>query len=153
MMNWAGTRDCARSCASVASAMCWACPAPPQYATCDLEAPLPEYAGHGRRPKAPWQAVTEWRTSLDPTVWTRLTVRDGEKGPVHIEMIKRWVQTRMERKRLGPEEWLVVTRRPLADERTWEPRASRDATEQDTRHRYQYYLTPTEGCGVVFKEP
>src|SRR5262249_37350823 len=33
-----------------------------------------------------------------------LTVRDGEKGPVHIEMIKRRVQTRMERKRLGPEE-------------------------------------------------
>jgi len=32
----------------------------------------------------------------------------------------------------------VVTRRPLTDERTWEPRASRDATEQDTRHRYQY---------------
>jgi len=47
----------------------------------------------------------------------------------------------------------VVTRRPLTDERTWEPRASRDATEQDARHRYQYSLTPTEGCGVVFKEP
>ena len=119
----------------------------------DLEAPLPEYAGYGRRPKAPWQAVTEWRTSLDPTVWTRLTARDGEKGPVHIEMIKRRVQTRMERKRLGPEEWLVVTRRPLADERTWEPRASRDATEQDTRHRYQYYLTPTQTPESVGAEP
>ena len=104
----------------------------------DLEAPFPEYAGRGRRPKAPWQSVTDWHTSLDPTVWTRLTVRDGEKGPVHIEMVKRRVQTRMERKRLGPEEWLVVTRRPLADERTWESRASRDATDQDTRHRYQY---------------
>ena len=119
----------------------------------DLEAPLPEYAGYGRRPKAPWQSVTEWRTSLDPTVWTRLTARDGEKGPVHIEMIKRRVQTRMERKRLGPEEWLVVTRRPLADERTWEPRASRDATEQDTRHRYQYYLTPTSVSKVEMAEP
>jgi len=30
----------------------------------DLEAPLPEYAGRGRRPKAPWQAVTDWRKSL-----------------------------------------------------------------------------------------
>jgi hypothetical protein len=68
-------------------------------------------------------------------------------------MVRRRVQTRVERKRIGPEEWLVVTRRPLTDERTWEPRASRDATEQDARHRYQYYLTPTEGCGVVFKEP
>src|SRR6516162_2286714 len=119
----------------------------------DLEAPRPEYAGRGRRPRAPWQSVTDWRTSLDPTVWTRLTVRDGEKGPVHIEMIKRRVQTRMERKRLGPEEWLVVTRRPLADERTWEPRASRDATDQDTRHRYQYYLTPTQTPESVGAEP
>ena len=119
----------------------------------DLEAPFPEYAGRGRRPKAPWQSVTDWHPALDPTVWTRLTVRDGEKGPVHIEMVKRRGQTRMERKRLGPEEWLVVTRRPLADERTWESRASRDATDQDTRHRYQYYLTPTSVSKVEMEEP
>ena len=72
-----------------------------------------------------------------------MTVRDGEKGPVAIEMVKRRVQTRMERKRTGPEEWLVVTRRPLTDDRTLEPRASRDATDQDARYRYHYYLTPT----------
>src|SRR6266516_6637639 len=55
----------------------------------DLEAPLPEYAGRGRRPKAPWQSVTDWRKSLEPDVWTRLTVRDGEKGPVGIAMVTR----------------------------------------------------------------
>jgi len=38
------------------------------------EAPLPAYRGRGRRPKAPGQAVTAWRQSLDPDVWTRLTV-------------------------------------------------------------------------------
>ncbi len=91
----------------------------------DLEAPLPEYAGRGRRPKAPWQSVTDWRQSLKPDVWTRLTVRDGEKGPVGIAMVKRRVQTRLERKRTGPAEWLVVTRRPLADDSTVEPQASR----------------------------
>ena len=32
----------------------------------DLEAPLPEYAGRGRRPKAPWQSVTEWRQFSRP---------------------------------------------------------------------------------------
>ena len=32
----------------------------------DLEAPLPAYQGRGRRPKAPWQSVTQWRQSLDP---------------------------------------------------------------------------------------
>ena len=109
----------------------------------DLEAPLPEYAGRGRRPKAPWQSVTQWRHSLPPHTWRRLTVRDGEKGPVEIAMVTRRVQTRLERKRLGPEEWLVVTRRPLTDDRTLESKASPDATDQDTQHRYQYYLTPT----------
>src|SRR5215468_9857695 len=109
----------------------------------DLEAPLPEYAGRGRRPQAPWQSVTQWRQSLPPHTWRRLTVRDGEKGPVEIEMVTRRVQTRLERKRLGPEEWLVVTRRPLADNRTLESKASPDATDQDTQYRYRYYLTPT----------
>ena len=54
---------------------------------------------------------------------------------------------------MGPEEWLVVTRRPLADDRTLEPKASPDATDQDTRYRYQYYLTPTAGSGGAFEEP
>jgi SRSO17 transposase len=119
----------------------------------DLEAPSPEYAGRGRRPKAPWQSITAWRQSLDPTAWRRFTVRDGEKGPVAIEMVKRRVQTRMERKRTGPEEWLVVTRRPLTDDRMLEARASRDASDQDARYRYHYYLTPSDEGGVVFKEP
>jgi SRSO17 transposase len=119
----------------------------------DLEAPLPEYSGRGRRPKAPWQSVTAWRQSLHPTAWRRLTVRDGEKGPVEIEMATRRVQTRLERKRTGPEEWLVVTRRPLTADRLVEARASRDATDQDARHRYQYYLAPTAGSKVARKEP
>jgi SRSO17 transposase len=106
----------------------------------DLEAPLPAYQGRGRRPKAPWQSLTQWRQGLDAQRWTHLTVRDGEKGPVDMEMVKRRVQTRSEGKRIGPQEWLVVTRRPLSDDRVLEPRASREATDQDTRHRYQYYL-------------
>jgi SRSO17 transposase len=57
----------------------------------DLEAPLPEYAGRGRRPKAPWQSVTDRRQSLKPDGWTRLTVRDGEKSPVEIAMVTRRV--------------------------------------------------------------
>ena len=60
-----------------------------------------------------------------------------------IALVRRRVQTRLERKRLGPAEWLVVTRRPRTDDGTWEARASRDATEQDERYRYHYYLTPT----------
>ena len=119
----------------------------------DLQVPLPEYAGRGRRPKTPWQSVTAWRQSLPADAWTHLTVRDGEKGPVEIEMVKRRVQTRIERKRTGPEEWLVVTRRLLADDRTLEPKASPDATDQDARYRHHYYLTPTDGSKVAFQEP
>lgn len=33
----------------------------------DLEVALPAYAGRGRRPKAPWQSVTQWRQSLPRT--------------------------------------------------------------------------------------
>src|SRR5215475_3221086 len=109
----------------------------------DLEAPWPMYQGRGRPPKAPWQSVTQWRQRLEAQAWTRLTVRDGEKGPVAIEVVTRRIQTRLERKRTGPAEWLVVTRRPLTEDRTLEPRASRDATDQDERYRYHYYLSPT----------
>jgi SRSO17 transposase len=109
----------------------------------DLEAPSPAYQGRGRRPKAPWQSMRAWRQSLGSEGWTRLTVRDGEKGPVEIEMIIRRVQTRLECKRTGPHEWLVVTRRPRADEGPLEPQASRDARDQDARYCYRYYLTPT----------
>jgi SRSO17 transposase len=119
----------------------------------DLEAPLPEYAGRGRRPKASWQSVTDWHQSLPGDTWTRLTVRDGEKGPVEIEMVRRRVQTRIERKRTGPEEWLVVTRRPLADDRTSETQASRDADDQDTRYGYHYYLTPTQTPASELEKP
>ena len=119
----------------------------------DLEAPLPAYPGRGRRPKAPWQSLTQWRQGLDAQTWMHLTVRDGEKGQVDIELVKRRVQTRSEGKRIGPEEWLVVTRRPLSDDRVLEPRASRDATDQDTRHRYHYYLSPTSVAEVELEEP
>jgi SRSO17 transposase len=119
----------------------------------DLETPLPAYAGRGRPPKAPWQSVTQWRQGLDAEAWTHLTVRDGEKGPVEIEMVRRRVQTQIERKCTGPEEWLVVTRQPLSDDRTWGPRASRDATDQDACYRYHYSLSPTCVSEGELEEP
>jgi hypothetical protein len=58
-------------------------------------------------------------------------------------MVRRRVQTRLERKRTGPEEWLIITRRLLTDARTWEAKASPDATDQDVRYRYHSYVSPT----------
>ncbi len=119
----------------------------------DLETPWPAYAGRGRPPKAPWQSVTEWRQALPGDTWTRLTVRDGEKGPVAIELVRRRVQTRLECKRTGPQEWLVVTRRPLTDDSMLATQASREACEQDTRYGYRYYLTPTQTHASELEEP
>jgi hypothetical protein len=119
----------------------------------DLEASAPAYRGRGRRPKAPWQSVRAWRPSLGSAGWTHLTVRDGEKGPVQMEIVKRRVQTRLERKRTGPEEWLVVTRRPRADDNGLEAQASRDATDQDTRYRDHDYLPPTQAPEAERTEP
>src|SRR5215471_18391083 len=119
----------------------------------DLEAPWPAYQGRGRPPKPPWQSVTEWRQALPSDTWTRLTVRDGEKGPVEIELVRRRVQTRLERKRTGPAEWLVITRHPLSDDRTLETQASREAYDQDTRYGYRYYLTPTQTHTSELAEP
>jgi hypothetical protein len=74
-------------------------------------------------------------------------------SPVEIEMVRRRVQTRSERKCTGPEEWLVVTRRPLTDDRTLEPKASPDATSQDARYRYHCYLSPTCVSKAELEEP
>ena len=119
----------------------------------DLEAPLPAYHGRGRRPKAPWHSVSAWRHALDPDGWTRVTVRDGEKGPVELELVTRRVQTRLERKRTGPHEWLVVTRRPLADEGALAGQSSPDACDQDVHHGYRYYLTPPGVAKQDLEEP
>jgi hypothetical protein len=119
----------------------------------DLEVALPVYSGRGRRPKAPWPSVTQWRQALPGDTWTRLMVRDGEKGPVAIELVRRRVQTRIERKRTGPAEWLVITRQPLADARTLETQASRDVCDQDTYYYYRYYLIPTHTPASEREEP
>src|SRR5215813_10184366 len=119
----------------------------------DLEAPGPAYQGRGRPPKPPWQSVSVWRRALAPEAWAYLTVRDGEKGPVRIEMVTRRVQTRLERQCTGPDEWLVVTRHSLADEGSVAGQASPDATEQDARSGYRYYLTPTGVANGDLEEP
>jgi hypothetical protein len=72
---------------------------------------------------------------------------------VEIELVKRRVQTRIERKRTGPAEWLVITRRLRSDDRTLETQASREACDQDTRYYYRYYLTPTQTPASELEEP
>jgi SRSO17 transposase len=119
----------------------------------DLEAPRPAYQGRGRPPKPLWQSVTVWRHALDPEAWAHVTVRDGEKGPVDIETVTRRVQTRLARKRTGPEKWLVITRHPRADEGTVEGQAAPDARDQEARYGYRYSLTPTGVANSDLEKP
>jgi len=77
----------------------------------DMEVKPPAYGGHGQPPKRPFQRVDVWRDSLDKNAWVRIDVRDGEKRPLVLEIVKRCVVARTERSyRDAMEELLVVTR-------------------------------------------
>jgi SRSO17 transposase len=76
----------------------------------DLGEPPPSYGGHGRRPKAPFRSVRAWCAALPAEAWMKLTVRDGEKGPLEVEVVARRVESRIDRRVVGFEEMLVVVR-------------------------------------------
>lgn len=77
----------------------------------DMDSEPPLYDGKGRPPKQPFQRVDKWCDSLSEDDWTRIDVRDGEKGPLMTEIVKCRVMARTERGREdGSEEVLVVTR-------------------------------------------
>ena len=77
----------------------------------DLETAPPAYDGFGGVPKSRFVQVRHWCAALDDNAWTRVEVRDGEKGPLVVEIVKRRVQARDEKRNVGPEETLVVIRR------------------------------------------
>jgi SRSO17 transposase len=76
----------------------------------DLEAPAPPWRGSGLKPKRPFEQVRRWTAALAPEDWTTVDVRDGEKGPLVVEVVKRRVETKTDKRRIGPEEVLVVIR-------------------------------------------
>jgi SRSO17 transposase len=76
----------------------------------DLEVEPSAYSGRGRRPKRPWLSVEAWRQSLADETWLRIDVRDGAKGPLVVETVKRRVVSRTHRRQQGDEEILVVIR-------------------------------------------
>ena len=76
----------------------------------DLEVEPPESSGRGRRPTRPWHSVEAWRQSLAAETWRRIDVRDGAKGPLEVEAVKRRVVSRDHRRQQGDEEVLVVMR-------------------------------------------
>jgi hypothetical protein len=108
----------------------------------DLQRDPPAYSGRGARPKQPFQRADHWREALDEEAWTRVDVRDGEKGPLVTELVKCRVVARTQRGADAcTEELLIVTRTP----------------EGNGKVKYDYYLsnapadTPLEELARVVK--
>jgi len=80
----------------------------------DLAAEPPEYSGRGAKPKTPFVRVDKWREALPKNAWKKIDVRDGEKGPLEVSIAKCPVAAKTDRRRVGPQETLVVIR--LRDE-------------------------------------
>ena len=76
----------------------------------DVEGEPPASSGRGRPPKRPWQRVDVWSQSLGEEAWRSIEVRDGSKGPLVVEAVKRRVVSRTHRRQQGDEEVLVVIR-------------------------------------------
>ena len=66
-------------------------------------------AGRGRKREVPFGRVDAWAARQPDAWWTRLTVRDGERGPLWVDAMTVRVRTKAER-RVGPEGRLVITR-------------------------------------------
>ena len=63
----------------------------------------------GPKRKVPFVRVDTWARKLPAKRWTRLTIRDGAKGPLEVEAVLGRVCAKLKR-RIGPEERLLVIR-------------------------------------------
>jgi SRSO17 transposase len=76
-----------------------------------LESEEIPHSGPGGPTAGPFHSVTKIRDELPATAWQRIEVRDGEKGPLQIEMaIVPHVQTKIERCTMKYAEVLIFTR-------------------------------------------
>jgi SRSO17 transposase len=91
---------------------------PANTAVRDLAAKPPPYHGRGPRPKAPFGPVGRWAAAVPEAAWQAVEVRDGEKGPLVVQVAWGLVQARTEGRVADVAEVLVVFRERQADE-TW----------------------------------
>lgn len=83
----------------------------------DLDGAPPLSEDSGKRPLAPFVRVDKWCAKLPTEAWTRVEVRDGEKGPLVAHVAVTRVLAITERKHRESEEVLVITRRVEDDGR------------------------------------
>jgi SRSO17 transposase len=84
----------------------------------DLTAPAPPYSGRGPRAQVPFLRVDRWCADVPESDWQTIEVRDGEKGPLVTQAVRRLVQARTQGKPSDVAELLVVFRERQADG-TW----------------------------------
>jgi SRSO17 transposase len=77
--------------------------------------PRRRHAGRGRKREVPFQRVDVWAKSQPESRWVRVTVRDGEKGPLQVDALTTQVLAKQDG-RIGPEERLIVMR-PVGESR------------------------------------
>jgi SRSO17 transposase len=107
----------------------------------DLTAADPPYSGHGRRPQVPFTRVERWCAALPQEAWQTIDVRDGEKGPLQVQGVRRLVQARTEGQPADVAEFLVVFRERQEDG-TW---------KHDYLLSFAPLTTPLEEFARVFK--
>jgi len=81
----------------------------------DIDAPPPEYSGRGKYPKNPFMRVDRWCSVQPESAWKSIEVRDGEKGPLTVDVLQCRVQARTPTGGTGLEEVLFITRERQAD--------------------------------------
>lgn len=86
----------------------------------DLRGNVPE----GSR-KRPFEQVRNWAQRLPAEAWAQIDVRDTEKGPLIVHAVMTRVVAKTEKRRIGPEETLVVIR----------------VTDESGAVKFDYYLS------------
>ena len=76
----------------------------------NLEVDPPAYAGRGRYPKRPWTRVDRLVATLREDDWIEIDVRDGSKGPLIVEAVKRRVMGRTDKRQEGHGEVFIAIR-------------------------------------------
>jgi SRSO17 transposase len=101
----------------------------------DLAVEPPAYSGRGRRRARPFISVNRWCAAVPASAWTRITVRDGSKGPLVTEAVMGRVRAKLGTA-AGPEERLFVTREQ----------------QSDGTYKHDYYLAHAGGAEVTLAE-
>jgi len=98
----------------------------------DLDATPPPYRGRGPRRQVPFVRADRWVATIPESAWTTVNVRDGEKGPLLVQIVKARVQAKTDQRRAGPEEVLVIVRERQSDG-AWKHSYSLSNAAWDTR--------------------